>query len=546
MLIASSLYGSRKFHRSWLTLTPFACLTLSLVLAGCKTLKNGSEVQKNTSALKAVSDSRYILRLAPYTSEDSSAFIFEVCQISSPNDGCAIAFLSSMRQPVLFTVMEMDQHSESSAKAMAKFVKNKSELNDEVLAAAGGLVTYQVGLKSEGFVDIEHLIQDRRLKEAQRAISMRKWLLSEKLGLQIDKSHHNAYSRGDLIKVAKPAKLEAHLKAHGHVYRQEFIDFFNAKYSKELIANKTTAEKVLSWALLHAIHKDLGGNNRPQIEFGMLVREYRKHLHGGIISDVSSNSNYEKAIKDIMHPAMEKEFEKYNKLREVADDVIADSKVIGRDSLQEILEFPLKPSEFLQNGLPGFGHKSMKSIGTSAVIHLMNFAGHRFPPKILRHKYLRDTAELDFMLHRRLPNTAATKSVTKSAVPSTKPVREPFTFKDPEIHMGKTSDQVVEKVIKGGSGKHLAKRVKRVPAFFMVIAAVLGGVAGAKKIFGVGSSVDNEEGIASTHPSLFAVSADTSPVESVQGIVVQLGEYLNKSGLDVDYFCMPSGCHLLH
>ena len=542
----SSLESLKK-----VALAPFVCLALSL--AGCKTLKSDSEVQESTSTLQAVSDSQYILRLASYDDEnsDSSQFTFEVCQKSSPNDGCAIAFLSSIGQPVLFTVREIDQYSESSAKAIAQFVKNNSELNDEVLAAAGGLVTYQVGTRLKGekdFVDIKHLIQDRKLKEAQRAIATRKWLLSEKLGLQIDKSHHNAYSRGDLIKVAKPAKLDAHLKAHGHVYRQDFIDFFNAKYSKELIANKTTAEKVLHWALLHAIHRDLTGNNRPQIEFGMLVREYRKHLHGEIISDVGSNSDYKKAIKDIMHPAMEKEFIKYNKLREVADSVIQDSMVIGRDSLQEVLDFPLKPSAFLKKGLPGFAHKHTKSIGTSAVIHLMNFSQHKFPSKILRHEYLRDTAELDFMLHRRLPNTATTKPATKPTTKpatkrATKPVIEPFTSRDSKVDLGKTSDQAVKKVAKGVPGKRLAKRMS---VFFVVIAGALTGAGAAKKIFGLGSSVDKDESIALRHPSLFEAGAETSPVESVQGIVEQLGEYLKASGTDIDYYCMPSGCQLLY
>ena len=562
-------------------MTRFFCLlTIVLVLAGCKTLTSESQDQGNTATLKAVSDSQYFLRLAPYKGSDSSQLVFEVCQISSPNDGCAIAFLSSIRQPVLFTAREIDQHSESSAKAMAKFVSNNSEFNDEVLAASGGFVTFQVGarLKGPDFMDIKHLIDDRRFNEAQEALAERKGLLSEKLGLEIDKSHYNALKRGDLhLKVPKPAKLEAHLKAHGSVYKKDFIDFLKAEYSKELIANSKTAEEVLEWASLHSIHSDW--DHRPRIDFGMLVREYRKHLHGGIISDIGSNSDYEKAIDDIMHPAMAKEFEKYNKLREVADDVVADSIVIGRDSLQEVLAspFPLKPSEFLEKGLSYYG-TGTKSIGTSAVSHLMDFTQHKFPDEILRHKYLRDTAELDLLLYRHLPNTAATKSVTQSTTkptteptksviepftfkepdlpktasttPVTKPAKsviEPFTFKDPKMNMGKASDPVVEKVIKGGSGKHLAKRVKRVPAVFMVIAAVLGGAAGAKKILGVGSSADNnEEGIARTHPSLFKASASTSPVESVQGIVVQLGEYLNKSGVDIDYFCMPSGCHLLH
>ena len=136
---------------------------------------------------------------------------------------------------------------------------------------------------------------------------------------------------------------------------------------------------------------------------------------------------------------------------------------------------------------------------------------------------LEDTVRLNFALQEHLPNAAAYRAAKKQL-----------------SDMGMTPAQALKK---WGTGKRLAKRVS---VFFVIIAGAFTGAAGAKKVFGIGSSVDKDESIALRHPSLFETGADTSLVESVQGIVVQLGEYLNKSGVDIDYFCVPSGCQLLN
>ena len=636
----------------------FICfLALTFVLVGCKTLKNGSEGQENTT-LKAVSDSQYILRLAPYASEsDSSAFVFEVCPISSPNDACTIAFLSSIGHPVLFTASEINQHSESAAKAMTKFVKSNPELDGVVGAAAGGLVTYQVGAPKE-----------------EKSISARRRALSEKLGLEVDRFDRRVDRFGTPeVTAAKPAKLEAHLKAHGHVFKQDFVDFIKVEYASELAANNKTAEQILEWAEIHELNNEWG--NRPQMDFGMLVRKYRQQLHGGIVSDVGDDVDYQKAIKDIVHPSMAEELKKYNKLLELTETMTADSMIIGRDSLQEFFDGSFVPQlEFHRIPHYQYQHQT-KSIGTSAVSHLSDFTRHEFRgDEILRHPLLIDTVDGK---PKHLSSVATTKAATKPvaqadleeavrsarrkaeiAAESVEEVRMAMAaggnvkevtvntvaeiaadrFNDlrtAEIAAGKTptplttliarkvdpesvlrsarrkaeiaAERVEElrKAIAAGenvrevtvktvaeiaadtandlrtaqimAGENVSVTVrtvaeieaeikgikianikavkkpvsgnrltKRLGVVFLVIAGIIGGVAGSQKIFGVGSSVEKEEGIARIHPSLFEASAKTSPVDTVQGIVLQLGEYLNKSGVDIDYYCMPSGCQLLH
>ena len=526
-------------------MTRFFCLlTIILVLVGCKTLKNGTEVQNNTSALKAVSDSQYILRLAPYTSEGDSAFVFEVCQISSPNDGCAIAFLSSIRQPVIFTVREINQHRQSAAEAMAKFVKDNPELAGAVGSAGGAGVAYQVSTKLKEPViesaslaikpaslavkaQVIEMIKDQgfsSFEQAQEAIAARRSLLSEKLGIEIDKAEFWELSDGRKVirtSTLEPTKLNAHRKAQGlydypHVFKQDFVDFFKNKYGTQMARNKTNAKQVLHYATLY-MEDGIEDSNQPKIDFGELVDEYRTQLHGRPLLD--ADMNYQRVIEDLMDPSMAEEFKKYNNLRQVAEDLAAGHK----NALQEVFDGPLKRFEVHKMGVSPYNIKDTKSLGTSAVIHLRDFVKHDIPWNLHTNKLLEDTVRLKIALQEHLPNKAAYRAAKKQL-----------------SEMSMTSAQAVKK---WGVSKRLAKRAS---VFFVVLAGILAGTAGAKKVFGIGSIADKDESIALRHPSLFETGTDTSPVESVQGIVVQLGEYLNKSGVDIDYFCMPSGCQLLH
>ena len=513
-------------------------LIIALVLAGCKTLKNRPEGQENTT-LKAVSDSQYILRLAPYASElDSSAFVFEVCQISSPNDGCTIAFMSSIRQPVVFTVREIDRHRQSVAETMAKFVQDNPELVGAVGSAAGGTVTYKVGTKLKGpdssivtKAQVMEMMKEQgfsSFEQAQEVIAARKTLLSEKLGLEIDKFFYHSMEGKEYLLTGqfspgggKPAKLEAHLKAqiieHPHVYKQDFVDFFKSKYAAELAANNKTAEEVLQWALLYM--KDDGSNPKyqPKVDFDKLIDEYRiKVLRRGKFS----SAPYQGIIEDIMDPSMAEEFQKYSNLRQVAVDL----ELGYKDALQDVFDGPLTRFEVHKSGIPPFSTNKIKSVAENAVIHLQYFVNHEVPSNVLTNKLLNDTVRLNLALQEHFPHAAAYRAAKKQI-----------------SDMGMTSTQVVRKL---GTGKQ--RLAKRATVFFAVLAGILAGAAGAKQVFGIGSYLDKEEGIALRHPSLFEVGAGTSAVDTVQGIVVQLGEYLNKTGVDIDYYCMPSGCQLLN
>ena len=372
-----------------MALTPFVCLMLSL--AGCKTMKSGQEVQKNTSTLKAVSDSQYILRLAPYTSEDSSAFVFEVCQISSPNDGCTIAFLSSARQPVIFTVREIKQHRQSAAEALAKFVKDNAELAGAVGSAGGAGVAYQVGMKMKDptysplgmKAQVMEMIKDQGFSsfgQAQEVIAARKRLLSEQLGIEIDRIEF--WDEGDgleVMRIQKPAKLEAHLWSQGlypyasHVYKQDFLDFFANRYATELAANGKTVERVLdNLPMFLGVKNDLVSEN-PRIDIAELIKEYRNQLHGRPLLD--ADMKYQRIIEDLIDPSLAEEFKKFSNLQQVAKDIY-DLSTDRRDILQE----------FFDRGFPGLDdinkygmsrYRDARNLESRAVGHLESFSVYR-------------------------------------------------------------------------------------------------------------------------------------------------------------------------
>ena len=510
---------------TWLALASFGCLTLIMVLAGCRTLKSGSENQEST-ALKAVSDSQYILRLAPYKGADYSQFVFEVCQISSPNDGCAIAFLSSSRQPVVFTAQQIRQHHETAAEALAKLVKDNPELAGAGASATAAPVTYKVGTKMlnpetslQMKVEVMAMIESQGWKsfeEAQTGINTQKNILAERFGLEIDRFEirHDGTAR-----FVKSKKLSAHLNAQEtfptHVFKQDFVDFIKNQYRSQLAAHSVTAEEVLRWPTLYTVDK-YSDHYKPQLDWDKLVKEYRAKIYAG---GLPPKTSYQSVIDDLIDPTMADEFKKFSNLIQVAEDLEAGTL----SSFQDALEKPLTRFDVHNQGVKAWNLKETKSTGHSAAIHIRDFAENNIPYDLSKNQVLNNIIRLNFAIQDHLPNKAAFLSTKKQL-----------------NKLGMTSEQAIKK---WGNNKRL---VKRVSVFFVVLAGILAGTSGVKKVFGVGSGVDKEESIALTHPSLFETDADTSPVDTVQGIVVQLGEYLNKMGVDIDYYCMTSGCHLLY
>ena len=506
----------------------FTYLVLVMALAGCKTMKNRPEVQENTTALKAVSDSQYILRLAPYTSEtDSSAFVFEVCKINSPNDGCAIAFLSSTRQPVIFTVREISRHRQSTAEALAKFVQDNPELVGAISSAAAAPVTYEVGTKltapETSFamkVEVMEMMESQGLKSIKE-LQTRKNMLAERFGLEIDRIQLFDTDDGKM-EIPKQTKLRAFLDSQDsftpHVFKQDFVDFLKAEYSKELLANNTTAEQVLRWPSLQGHRFD----NMDAL-WDELVQKYRTKLRDGRAL-LDSEKSYQSVIDDLIDPSLTDAFNKYNNLIQVAEDINANRL----DALQEALEKPLLTRFEVHKGWKPFtlrrmGYLQSENKNSQAISHINVFQNNILPDEITNNRFLQETVHLNFAIQNHLPNKDAFKAAKKQL-----------------DELGMTPGQALKK---WGGNKRL---VRRVSVFFVMIAGALTGVAGAKKVFGIGSDVNKEEGVALRHPSLFEVDANTSPVDTVQGIVLQLGEYLNKSGVDIDYYCMPAGCQLLY
>ena len=515
-----------KLHHLWLALVPCVCLVLAMALTGCKTLKVGSKNQEGT-ALKAVSDAQHILRLAPYKGADKSQFVFEICQINSPNDGCAIAFLSSIRKPVIFTIQQINQHRENAAEALAKFVQKNPELVGAVGSAAAAPVTYKVGTKLATVetslamkAETLHMIESQgftSFEEAQEVIAARKKILAEKFGLEVDRFE---FWYDDTVRFKKPSKLKAFLDAqdtdNSHVFKQDFVDFIKRQYHSELAVNNVTAERMLNWTTLFD-KNSYSPQYKPRINWGELVEKYRTKLRGREL--LTSEKNYQSVIDDLIDPSLTDEFKKYNNLRQVAEDY----KAGQRSTFQDAFEKPLKRFAVHNRGVNPYTTGRTGSTGSSAVIHIDQFMDHDIPYEFKKSKLLDDIVRLNFAIQDHLPNKAAFQAA-----------------KTQLDELGMTPGQALKK---WGKNKRL---VKRVSVFFVVLAGILAGTAGAKKIFGIGSGVDKEESIALQHPSLFEVEADTSPVDTVQGIVVQLGEYLNKSGVDIDYYCMPSGCQLLY
>ena len=495
-----------------------------LVLSGCKTFGEDGSADEQAS-LKAVSDSEHILRLAPYHG-DGTEYVFEVCHKSSADQGCPIAFLSSARQPVVFTAEEVYQHHQSAMEAFTKLVAE----NPELIAAAGSATAAPAAYKVSTVLtspstalakraEVISLLDDQGFKTAKEAldfISTKEKVMMEQLGVRISDftfAHQTLSLDEEVVTIRiqdMPEKLKAHWAtqpgvSHPHVYKQDFIEFLMSKHAG--LADTKTVSSVLHFHILHDI--DSNSKYQPKIDFEKLVAEYRTKLHGSL-SD-AAKTDYVSLTRDIMDPSFADDFRKYNNLRQTVLDFSSFNQFLAGSSAK------LSVDENIVSGFRGL---------EDVLDHMDRFSRYELrylsvPKK--QAKLLEDLAKIKHGIKQYFPNEAALKKA-----------------KNQLRKLDLTPNQAVKK---GFQNKRLAKRVSVV---FMVVAGIIAGASGAKNVMGIGADKSPMESVAHTYPTLFDTDGGASYVDTVQGIVVQLGEYLNKSGVDIDYYCMPSGCQLLY
>ena len=511
-------------------------LLMVLSLTGCKTFGEDESADQQTS-LKAVSDSEHILRLAPYQGKGTE-YVFEVCHKASTDQGCPIAFLSSARQPVVFTAEEVYQHRQSAIEAFTKLVAENPELAVAAGSAAAAPAAYQVStmLTSPSTAlaeraEVISMLDDqgfKTVKEASDFIGTKDKVMMEQLGVQISDftfAHQTIAVEGEVVTIRiqdMPEKLKAHWATqpgilHPHVYKQDFVDFLISKYSDQLLAyNKNTKKAVASVLHYHDLHSiNSTSKYPPKIDFEKLIEEYRMKLHGSL-SD-AAKTDYASITRDIMDPSMADEFRKYNNLRQIFLDTRSGT---GTSAFHQFLE--ASSPKFIVDEKIVSGLSSLEDV----LNHMDQFSRYHLPYLSVskkQAKLIEDMAKLKHGIKTHFPNEAAFQKA-----------------KNQLRKLDLTPNQAVKKALEN---KRLAKRVSVV---FVVVAGIMAGASGVKNVWGVGDDKGHFESVAHTYPSLFDTDGGTSYVDTVQGIVVQLGEYLNKSGVDIDYYCMPYGCRTIY
>ena len=522
--------GIRQYGPVFRFSSRFLSLLMVFSLTGCKTLKSGSEAQENTTALKAVSDVQYILRLAPYQTQDSSLFVFEVCQKGSADQGCAIAFQSPSRQPVVFTAREIGEHQQSAMEAFAKLIRDNPGASSAAIvgtgvavAGAGAAVARSVAYHMmptdpDGFVFPTHLNDHKSViadlekqgintfDEAMDALNAKEKHIMR--GLRSD--NLGKYEiKGDRIVLQKSDKLQALLAAQStsttyrHVFKQSFVDFLKSQYAAELAANNTTAEEVLRLPLSHLAR--YSPEHQPKIDWGLLIDKYHAQFS-------SSAPSLKEAAKSSV-PRLE-----------VFDDLIHPDAL---DDLKVLQNWGHATRDFGDDMLEDFLYHAMKLAGdidnNPALVSIA-------PREVVAFNKLRRELRQEVVLPKQRLKELFTDAAGFRAIKQ--------QLLEADRAPGKISQQIADNK---GIRKKLVKTAKKRTAAIVVIASVMAG-GGVAHVLGVGQD-KTEQSIDRAQPSLFEVGSEGhSPVDSVQGIVVQLGEYLKASGTDIAYFCMPSGC----
>ena len=467
-------------------------LITTLVLAGCRTLKNHPEGQENTT-LKAVSDVQFVLRLAPYQSEDSSLYVFEVCQKGTMEQGCAMVFLSPSREPVVFTAQEIGEHRQSTMEAFAKLVRDNPGASSAAIIGTGAAVAGAGGVAANHVAyrmmpadpdSLPPLLLDPKPESAIAHL--------EKQGIETSDVQELVYKKfgkfekeGGIYILHKSEKLTDLLAAQNtsspHVFKQSFVDFLKSKYAAELAANNVTADDVL-WIPRNYV---AGGYRQPTIDWGWLIDQDHARFSLPSPSLKQAARSFRRDIfDDLIHP-----------------DALDDLKV------------------------------------------LQNWRGRVKIPEQMLDNFLYDTMQLAGMA--RFTNSSDWNSGLIRISSSEYAFGHDQAIKHQLLGVERAQGKITQQIADNqGIRKKLISTAKKRTAAIVVIASVLTG-GGVAHVLGVGQD-PSEKSIDRRHPSLFEVGSEPSSVDSVQGIVVQLGEYLKASGADINYYCMPSGCQLLN
>lgn len=494
-----------------------------------------------SSSLQSVSDSTLVLRLAPYQN-DPSQLVFKVC--SSPDtDSCILTFLTSSQEPVVFSPEDVANIQNHELASLGELVKQHPGVTTTVaLAASSPAVMYYLN-------PVTSSRQAGLLKELQVA-----GLATVNAGYELIKTREDLisslvtyrYEAGEVV-IKPPAKLQALIDSQGkdidypHIFKQDFVSFFQSKYDAELKAHNISAEKVLNFPFAH--EKSLSFQGKPQINFDEVVKEYRLKIHGNALH-VSSFKDpvlyYNNMINDLIHPSVIKEFQAYNNIVQPLTinsfiQIFPSERHHKRDNI--VLPRTSDKPDYFKGflGSDKWKYPEISTImGTSDTNSLVGPAVFKDPLKPgMAADAIHRIHEFTMLLDPYLSTNALSS------------LKQEITQKIilPKQQLQSTFPKAAQRSIPTANHWRFSLKSKTAALFVVVVGGLITG--GIAKVLGFGNKETPHQNVLLTYPSLLQTGTDSTSVDSVPAIVDQLGNHLAKTGVDIRYYCLPSGCSKL-
>ena len=509
-------------------------------LAGCG---SSASPDDESSSLQSVADNELVLRLAPYKN-DPTQLVFKVCSDSQDAGNCILAFLNSSQEPVVFSPEEVADVQNHEIASLGELVKQNPGITTTVaLAASSPAVVYYLN-------PVTSSRQAALLKELKAA-----GLASVNGGYELIKAREDVlaplvsyrFEEGK-ITIQPPAKLEALLHSQGkdidypHIFKQDFVSFFKNKYAAELKAHGVSAEKVLNFPFAH--QNSLGFRGEPQIDFDEVVKEYRLKIHGNSLHLGSYNNPvvyYNDMIRDLIHPSVLKEFQAYNNIlqpltRDAPIPIYAASQESRKHNKLEHLRKKDKPNYFKDFlGSDRWKYPEISTMmGTSDPSNLVTPEIFTDPLKPgMAAEAIHRIHEFALLLDPYLSPHALSsleQEITQKIILPKQQLENAFP---------KTS----QRSILTANQWRFSLKSKAAALFAVVVTGLAAG--GIAKVLGIGVDKESDQNVLLTYPSLLQAATDSTSVDSVPAIVDKLGNHLAKTGIDIQYYCLPSGCSKL-